>query len=419
MLLDGLENQLLGLVVPTLIKEWHVTRADFAVVFSIGLLGNAIGGSIGGVAGDRLGRKPLIVVSVLVFGVMTACAALASGTSALALIRFVAGLGLGAYIPNGAALISEITPFRSKNIAIAITIAGAPIGGIVGAAISAYMLPEMGWRPLFVICGSLPIPVALGAILLLPESPSFLNARSNHRALARTLRRLGHRVNDDAIADDDQTGARHIAPWNSVFAKDQWRNTTGLAIIFILAQYNLFGLLSWAPLLMSGAGFPTASVSAGIISLHSGSIAGALCVAWFIQRLGSRMALSLLLLGAASVAPFGLLHVGPESTIVPWLAVYGIAGLFAAALISSMYVVAAHAFPPLIRSTGIGFVLTASRVGSILSPLILAKAMHASAAVGYFLALELPMLLGLLGVLIIGNHIPRPAVTIGVPQSFS
>jgi MFS family permease len=158
---------------------------------------------------------------------------------------------------------------------------------------------------------------------------------------------------------------------------------------------------------ITAAGFAPAVVSTAIISLHACSIVGTLFSAWLIARLGSRSAVAVLLIGAALVACGGFKIIEPALGILPWILVFGVAGFFAAAVVSSVYVVAAHAYPASMRSTGIGVVLTASRAGSILSPLILASAMRRGGAPAYFVALGLPMLLGLIGVATVKHHVQR------------
>ncbi len=88
--LDGADNQLLGIAVPALMRDWSVPRAAFAPVLASGLIGMMVGGAVAGLIGDRLGRKVALIGSVTLFGVLTLAAA--DGPVALAVLRFVAGL---------------------------------------------------------------------------------------------------------------------------------------------------------------------------------------------------------------------------------------------------------------------------------------------------------------------------------------
>ena len=104
---DGIDNQLLGVVIPTLMREWGVPRGAFAPIVSLGYLGMMTGGVLGGLAGDRFGRRTALLGSVALFGVMTLAAAAAGSPAQLAGLRLMAGLGLGAAMPNAAALAAE------------------------------------------------------------------------------------------------------------------------------------------------------------------------------------------------------------------------------------------------------------------------------------------------------------------------
>ena len=176
-ILDGMDNQLLGNVIPALMKEWSLPRAPFTTVLALGPLGMILGGTAGGVLGDRIGRRTALVSSVLAFAVPTLAIATVDGVTMLGLFRFLAGLGLGGAMPNAAALASEYVPRKQRPFAVTLTIVCIPLGGTLAALFAGQVLPRYGWRALFVIGGLLPFLVALALSKLLPESPQFLAIR--------------------------------------------------------------------------------------------------------------------------------------------------------------------------------------------------------------------------------------------------
>src|SRR5688572_3572386 len=101
---DGFDNQLLGLALPSIMGEWGLGRSAFSPIVSLGYVGMMIGGATGGAAGDRFGRRSALLGSVLMFGVATIAISIVNSLGALAAARFVAGAGLGAALPNAAAL---------------------------------------------------------------------------------------------------------------------------------------------------------------------------------------------------------------------------------------------------------------------------------------------------------------------------
>src|SRR6476646_8680417 len=175
--LDGLDTQLIGNAIPALIREWSLPRGAFTTVLALGPLGMMVGGAIGGILGDRVGRRTALLSSVLSFAAMTLAIATVNSLPMLGLFRFLAGLGLGGAMPNAAALASEYVPRRQRAFAVTLTIVCFPLGGTLAALLSAQVLPQYGWRTLFVFGGILPIALAIVLFPLLPESPKYLASR--------------------------------------------------------------------------------------------------------------------------------------------------------------------------------------------------------------------------------------------------
>ena len=126
---DGLDNQLLGAAIPSMMREWSLPRPAFATVLAAALFGMMIGGFIGGYIGDRIGRRLALLGSVISFGVLTVLMSFAGDVTTLTALRFAAGLGLGGAMPNAAALASEYVPLRRRPFAVTLTIVCIPLGG--------------------------------------------------------------------------------------------------------------------------------------------------------------------------------------------------------------------------------------------------------------------------------------------------
>ena len=111
---DGFDNQLLGVALPTIMREWAAARSAFAPVVSLGYLGMMIGGTLGGYAGDRIGRRNALLGCMIVFGLATVAVATANDVGTLGVLRLLAGIGLGGAMPNAAALAAEYVPLRQR-----------------------------------------------------------------------------------------------------------------------------------------------------------------------------------------------------------------------------------------------------------------------------------------------------------------
>lgn len=126
--MDGFDGQLIGFAIPSLIKEWGITRNAFAPAVAAGLVGMGIGSAFAGLFADRFGRRWAIIGSVLVFGLATSSIALSPDVMTIAILRFFAGLGIGGALPSATTMTAEFTPARRRTLAVTATIVCVPLG---------------------------------------------------------------------------------------------------------------------------------------------------------------------------------------------------------------------------------------------------------------------------------------------------
>ncbi|MDX6354034.1 MAG: transporter, family, 4-hydroxybenzoate transporter [Streptomyces sp.] len=96
MLLDGFDTQAIAFAAPGIAADWHISPTSFSFVFGIGLFGGLVGAICTGVIADRFGRKPTLVLAVILFGLASLSTPLADSKTSLSVIRFITGLGVGA-----------------------------------------------------------------------------------------------------------------------------------------------------------------------------------------------------------------------------------------------------------------------------------------------------------------------------------
>ncbi len=379
--LDGADNQLLGIVIPALMRDWPVTRAAFAPVLASGMIGMMVGGAVAGLIGDRVGRKGALLGSVLVFGVLTLAASAADGPFALAVLRFLAGLGLGGAMPNAAALAAEFVPKHQRAFAVTLTIVCVPVGGMLAAAVAEPVLPVLGWRMLFVIGGV--VPIILAAILLgvLPESPVFVDAQK-YRVEPTSMRAL--------------------------FAPALRRDTFGLWLAFFANLVAVYCCFNWVPAMLAGAGFG-ASTSRGLLAFNLGGVLGAFAGAGVVTRFGSRPAL--LGMSAAAIATALVMAGMPIAATAPLalIAMLAVLGCLLNTLQILMYSVAVHVYPTDLRATGLGWALGAGRVGGVLSTYAGEWALAAGGSSAFFSLIAASMAAVGAGLAVVQRHMPRRA----------
>src|ERR1041384_4651314 len=145
-ILDGFDNQVMGGAIPALMREWHKTRPEFALVLTAGMVGMMVGGAIGGVLGDKIGRRAALLGSVFTFGILTVGVAFANDITTLVVLRFLAGLGLGGAMPTATAISSEYVPRRRRPVAVTLTVICVPLGGAFAGWIGGYILDRKSTR---------------------------------------------------------------------------------------------------------------------------------------------------------------------------------------------------------------------------------------------------------------------------------
>ena len=408
-ILDGLDNQLLGAAVPAMMREWSLKSPAFVPVQTAGMIGMMIGGAIGGVIGDRLGRRIALIGSVITFGVLTVFVSLSGGIAMLTALRFFAGLGLGGAMPNAAALSSEYVPIRQRPFAVTLTIVCIPLGGSLAGLVGGQLLPRFGWRGLFLVGGIVPLVIAAVLLRVLPESPRFLARRPDRWPQLRALlQRLGHGVPNDAqFADARETRIAHVSA-RELMRPELRRDTIALCASFFFCLLSVYIGAIWVPTLLVRAGFSVGSASYGLTAFNFGGVVGAILGAVLIMRLGSRLTMLAMAAGAvAGAAGLSSIAIGPQS-VVAVLAMLAWTGGLINAVQTTMYALAAHVYPTGIRATGVGTAVAFGRVGGVLSPAVGSWALEAGSS-RYFALIGATMACAFASLASIRRHIPGAA----------
>jgi AAHS family 4-hydroxybenzoate transporter-like MFS transporter len=406
---DGIDNQLMGVAIPTIMREWGVTRGAFAPVVSFGYAGMMVGGAIAGLAGDRFGRRAALLGSLLLFGAMTVAVMSAGSIDALKVLRFLAGIGLGGAVPNAAALSGEYVPLRQRPMAVTVTIVCVPLGATLAGLAAIPALPSIGWRGLFVVGGALPIIAAIVLPWLLPESPRYL-ARHPHRRqeLIDTLRRMRCDVDDDAtFVDASEAGQAARVPVSALFAPGWLGDTAALWVSFFSCLLAVYLGFSWIPSLLAAAGFSSSIASAGIAAFNLGGVAGALTGGLCITRWGSRVSmLTLAGLAAVSAAVMGLMPLSAAAPVAPVIAMLAVTGGLINGAQTTMYALAVHVYPPAVRATGTGSAVSFGRLGAVISGYVGAWALEYRGSLSFFAVIAVAMLVCTLALAAVRRHVP-------------
>lgn len=372
--LDGFDTQTLTLALPAIIKLWHSSKADFGPIIGIGFIAMAAGTYFGGNLADRVGRRPALIVSMLVFGIGTFAGAFVQDLWQLAGARIVAAIGLGAAMPNATALITEYTPFHRRTLAVSVAMGSVPVGAFVGGMLAAFVLPSLGWRWLFAISGALPVLASFALMLTLPESIRFLlHRRGDQARVRRLLTRMGHdipegaTVVDEAESTTESNGSRPGV--RTILGAPYGLRTVTLSLAFFFVLFANMLIISWVPTLLADAGFDLSVTSKALALFSIGGLIGSVGGAALLRRTGA--ATRVMIMAALAVAMSTVLaavHWSPATSSVAALlcAMLG-AGCFIPGTQVLLFGLAGSAYPTAMRGTGVGFTAATGRIGAVTS----------------------------------------------------
>ena len=367
MVLDGFDTQSISFAAPAVAAAWHVSPSGFGFVFGIGLFGGLIGAISSGVVADRIGRKPTLVLSVLLFGAASLTTPLADSMTSLSVIRFITGLGVGGALPGAIAIAAEYAPQRARATVAAITFCGIPLGSVLGSVLASHLIPRHGWGSIFVVGGVIPLLLVPLIIAFVPESIRFLALRQDDAAIAKLLARMGI---DDEHAAQVRTKAADVpqrTPVWSLFTEGRALGTTLLSVALFLTLLMAFFLVNWLPTLATRAGIGTSAAILAVASLNIGGILGSL----MISRLSRHWAPGVMISLFYALGAVGIAFVGQTGTSGAWLlSTTFVAGFFAIGAQMCTVSLLATYYDTTLRATGVGWAMGCGRVGGIIGPTV-------------------------------------------------
>jgi AAHS family 4-hydroxybenzoate transporter-like MFS transporter len=370
MTIDGFDAQAIGFVAPLISASWQIPKSDFGPVFALGLLGMAIGALLLGAVADHFGRKRIVIFCFGLFGVVTVAKAYAADTNSLALLQFLAGLGVGGAMPNAIALISEYSPGRRRGLMVTIASAGYSVGASGAGFMTARFAGPYGWQVVFVAGGVVALvllPILAGA---LPESIRFLMLSDRRSAkVVDVLRKIDRNLPpaDHLTLVSSDKKPEGIAVTH-LFSGGRAGMTILLWLAFFLDLLVIYYMTSWLPVTIHSVGgisVEEAAVSAALFSIAG--LFGTPVVGQLMDRFGAVRVLASTFLGAALC----IATIGHATTSLPVLkSVVFLAGFCSVGAHLGLSALAGELYPTFMRSTGVGWALGIGRFGSLISPML-------------------------------------------------
>lgn len=333
---DGFDGQAIGFVAPAIAADWHLPKAEFGMIFSVGLFGLIVGAVLVAPLGDRLGRRAVAIAGAVMVALFTLVTALVRTPVELAVVRMLTGVGLGTLMPVLVTIAHEAAPAKLKGVFVTLLVTAFPFGSFVGGLGVAWGLQHGSWRDVFLVAG---LVAALFPILfwlfLWPAPVPKRNVTTEPRTTVLTL-----------------------------FRERRWLPTTLLWTLFFASLLNTYMLGAWLPLLLERGGLDAAQAVRTTAGFGLGGTVGGIVLGLLATRFGG-----FVLALAYAVAAAALVAIGMADGAL-------LATTLLAALVGAMIpgghvgnnVIAARIYPAVMNATGVGWAQGLGRVGCVVGP---------------------------------------------------
>jgi MFS family permease len=367
--LDGFDVLSSAFAAPGITEEWGIPRSELGVVLSAELVGMGFGSVILGGLADKAGRKPAMLLCLVIMATGMFMASNAGGVWPLTVWRFITGLGIGGMLAATNAVTAESTSKTSRSVAMALYVIGYPVGGVIGGfAAQSWLLVDYDWRAVFTfgaIATAAMIPLVA---LLVPETPAFYAARRPEGAVAkinRSLRAL-RKPEIDALPEISPTAPKPKV--TDILSNPRLRPVTLLlAFGYLFHTITFYYILKFAVQIVADSGFSQPEAASTLTWANVGGAIGGALFGFLVKKWDIKgPTIVVAVLGSAAVAAFGM----GSDTLWGWRAATFLTMFFLNAAIVGYYAAFAKGFPAYARATGTGFVLGVGRAGAAGSPII-------------------------------------------------
>lgn len=359
-MLEGFDIASMGVAAPKMMPALGLSKPEAGLAFSASLFGLFFGAAASGPLADRLGRRPVLLTAVIVYGLFSLTTAFVTDYGLLLAVRGLTGVGLGGAMPMLIAIASELATEKRRTVVVTSVTAGMPLGGALVGLVARTDLAQADWRLIFLVGGVAPLIMALALWLWLPET---------HRPVAERVPAAGLKA---------------------LFGRGRLTTTLSLWLSFAAIALVLHLFLNWLPILIVDRGFAPKQ-AAGVSTLFNlGGAVGGVLVGLLIDRVGPRWPLAVAFAGLIAV----LFALASPTTGMGLTAVLAFAvGFLIMAGQFGLYGVGPGYYPSAVRGTGVGAAIAAGRFGSALGPMAAGELLGAGASGGQVVMATVPIVL--------------------------
>lgn len=418
---DGYDLVIYGVALPKLMVAWQIDTITAGFLGSIALFGMMFGAIIFGSLSDKLetygfSRKKLIILCICLFSSFTFLCGYASNPQSFGIFRFLAGLGLGGVMPNVIALMTEYAPKKLRATLVSLMFSGYAVGGMCSALLGMWLVPQFGWKIMFLL-GGVPLLLIPMIWLLLPESIDYLVRRKKNEKAFQVLKQIDSSLTYNAqtqisLHHENQTTSK--TPVKDLFSEGRGPITLLFWGSVFMALVLVYALGNWLPKLMVEAGYDLSTSLVFLLALNIGGMLGAIGGGYLADRFNLAKVLCTLFFSGA-IALFLLSYSLPTFVLYICIAIAGAASIGGQILLLAYM---SQFYSSNIRATGLGMALGVGRLGAILGPILCGWLLSLSLPINYnFIALSIPCIIAVLSVSMIYYRLKKKSIKAEIVQA--
>ena len=367
-IIDGMDVLVVAYAGPQIIEEWGITKGTYGYIFSAGVAGMTMGSFFLTPFADIIGRRRAVLAAVTIIASSMLLTAFVTSIAQLLALRFIVGLGIGLAGPTLSTIGAEYSPPRYRHFVVSMIGAGYAVGAMLTGVVAAYIVPEYGWRAMFITAAAVTGVMLPVAFVMLPESLEFLLKKQPPGALAqanRLLGRLGRPQLDELPAASAEK--RSGLGVGNLLVENRRRSTLGLWMGFFMVYATVYFLLGFVPAIVKDMGYPEQHyILAGTVYNLGGLVGIFVLGALFTRYRLAAVIIGFQVASAVFMVAFGVLT-PPLATL---LTVICVLGFFSQAGLIGMVAAGVRLYPTELRATGVGWGQGMGRAGAIIGPII-------------------------------------------------
>ncbi len=372
---DAMQVLAIGFAAPSIAKSFGVSVPQALQTGTLFFLGMLVGAFVFGRLADRIGRRPVLMISIVIDAIFGIASAFAPDLSWLLALRFLTGLGVGGTLPVDYAMMAEFLPSDRRGRWLVLLEGFWAVGTVALAFLALFAGSHGGeaWRTIFFVTG---IPALIGVVLrfYVPESPLYLNRQGRSkeaRAVLQRVARTNGRADDIPELIPQSSERKSIG---ALFSPKLRRRSSFLLIAWLLISMSYYGVFVYLPVRLAGEGFGFLRGQYFLVLVALAQLPGYALAAYGVEKWGRKPTLiGFLLLSAICCFVYGIGQTGFIVVAATLLMSFALLGTWGA-----IYAFTPEIYPTSLRASGMGTAGSVARLGGLIAPSIMAPIMATS-----------------------------------------